>query len=238
MGTLKNLLTIAEKQVGIKEDPPNSNRVRYNTWYYGREVSGKEYPWCMVFCQWVFDQAKVKVPVRTASCSTMLAYAKKNNCYVNRNHLQPGDLLLFNFNDSSNTTVSTHCGILKTINGIKMEVIEGNTSVDNDSNGGMVMIRNRTTSQVVGAFRPIFDKDEEGIDMTKKEFINSLTEEEAYILLTKAQTYAGKLKEPSWSTKEGYWKKATEKKIVDGTRPEASIKRDEVVTILGRAGVL
>lgn len=236
MGTLSSLLAIAEKQVGIKESPPSSNNVRYNTWYYGREVSGKEYPWCMVFCQWCFDQAKIKVPVRTASCSTMFSYAKKVNAYVNRNHLQPGDLLLFNFNDPSSTTVATHCGILKNQNGIKLQVIEGNTGVGNDTNGGMVMIRDRTISQVVGAFRPIFD--EEGIDLTKTEFLNSLTDEEAYKLLTKAQSYAGKLGLPAPFAKEGYWKQATEKKIVDGSRPEASIKRDEVITILGRVGVL
>lgn len=236
MGTLSDLLEIAEKQIGTKESPPNSNRVRYNNWYYEREVSGKEYPWCMVFCQWCFDQAQIKIPVRTASCSTMLEYTRRTKTYVNRNHLQPGDLLLFNFNDPANTMVSTHCGILKNQNGTKLEVIEGNTGVGNDTNGGMVMIRDRTIYQVVGAFRPTFD--EEGINMTKKEFIDSLTDEEAYILLTKAQTHAGKLGLPAAFVKEGYWKDATEKKIIDGKRPEAPIKRDEVITILGRVGVL
>lgn len=236
MGTLSELLTIAEEQVGVKESPPNSNNVRYNTWYYGREVSGKDYPWCMAFCQWCFNQAKVKVPVRTASCSTMLDYTKRTKTYVNRNHLQPGDLLLFNFNDPGNTIVSTHCGILKNQNGTNLKVIEGNTGVGNDTNGGMVMIRDRKTSQVVGAFRPIFD--EEGIDMTKKEFLDSLTEKEAYELLAKAESYAGKQSLPAPFVKEGYWKNATEKKIVDGTRPEAHVKRDEVITILGRVGVL
>lgn len=235
MGTLSDLLAIAEKQLGTKESPPNSNKVRYNTWYYGREVSGKDYPWCMVFCQWCFDQAKIKVPVRTASCSTMLSYTKRTNTYVNRNHLQPGDLLLFNFNDPSSTVTATHCGILQNQNGTKLKVIEGNTGVGNNTNGGMVMIRDRTIYQVVGAFRPMFD--EEGINMTKKEFIDSLTDEEAYILLTKAQTHAGKLGLPAAFVKEGHWKDATEKKIIDGKRPEAPIKRDEVITILGRLDV-
>lgn len=236
MGTLNDLLAVAEKQLGIKESPPNSNKVRYNTWYYGREVSGKDYPWCMVFCQWCFDQAKVMVPVRTSSCSTMLDYTKRTKTYVDRDHLHPGDLLLFNFNNPTSTTVATHCGILKNQNGRNLKVIEGNTGVGNDTNGGMVMIRERLTSQVVGAFRPIFD--EEGIDMTKKEFIESLTDEEAYTLLTKAQSHAGKLGLPAAFVKEGYWKQATEKKIIDGKRPEAPIKRDEVITILGRVGVL
>lgn len=236
MGTLSELLTIAEKQVGIKESPPNSNKVRYNTWYYGREVSGKDYPWCMVFCQWCFDQVNVKLPVRTASCSVMLDWAKRANRYVNRNHLQPGDLVLFNFDDPSNTIVAKHCGIVKNVDGIKIEVIEGNTALGNDANGGMVMIRSRVIGTVVGAFRPTFD--EEGIDMTKKEFLSSLTDEEAYILLTKAQSHAGKLGLPAPFVKEGYWKQATDAKLIDGKRPEAPIKRDEVVTILGRAGLL
>lgn len=236
MGTLSELLAIAEKQVGVKESPPNSNNVRYNTWYYGREVNGKEYPWCMVFCQWCFDQVKVKVPVRTASCSTMLDWARRSKAYANRNNLKPGDLLLFNFNDSANTIVSTHCGILKSQNGTKLQSIEGNTGVGNDTNGGMVMIRDRNINQVVGAFRPIFD--EEGIDMTKEEFIKSLSDKEAYDLMAKAMNYSGTLKEPSWSTKEGHWKKATDKKITDGSRPEAPVKRDEVVAMLGRAGLL
>lgn len=236
MGTLSYLLTLAEKQVGIKESPPNSNNVLYNTWYYKREVSGKDYPWCMVFCQWVFNYSDVKLPVRTASCSAMLDWAKRTKTYVDRNHLKRGDLALFNFDDPASTLVAKHCGIVKSIDGIKMEVIEGNTAIGNDANGGMVMIRNRTINQVVGAVRPMYDEEVE--TMTKKEFLDSLTDAEAYTLLTKAQAHAGKLAEPTAFAKEGHWKAATDKKLVDGKRPEALIKRDEVVTILGRVGLL
>lgn len=68
MATAKELLAVAVRQLNVREDPPDSNNVRYNTWYYGREVSGKAYPWCMAFVQWVFAQAGVKLPARTASC--------------------------------------------------------------------------------------------------------------------------------------------------------------------------
>lgn len=44
--------------------------------------------------------------------------------------------------------------------------------------------------------------------------------------------------EPDWSKKEGTWTKATEKSIVDGTRPEGYVKRDEMVAILGRCGII
>ena len=31
MGTVNELLTITRKQLSVREDPPNSNNVRYNT---------------------------------------------------------------------------------------------------------------------------------------------------------------------------------------------------------------
>ena len=56
MAGAEKLLEIARAELGTKESPANSNRVKYNAWYYGREVSGAAYPWCMVFVQWCFDQ--------------------------------------------------------------------------------------------------------------------------------------------------------------------------------------
>ena len=74
--TEKELLRIATAEIGTKENPAGSNKVKYNTWYYGRAVSGKAYPWCMVFVQWVFDRAGIAVPIKTASCGTLLNAAK------------------------------------------------------------------------------------------------------------------------------------------------------------------
>lgn len=232
MSTVKELLSIAESQIGKHESPPNSNNVLYNTWYYKREVRGDDYPWCMVFCQWVFDQAKVALPVRTASCTTMMTSAKHHNRWVNNRHLQPGDLVLFNF--KGQTDVSTHCGILKSINGIKMEVIEGNTSLSNDTNGGSVMLRNRTTSQALGAFHPIFDGEEE-INMTKAEFLKSLSDKEAYELLSKAMRHANTLGE---TIKDGAMQKAKDKKVINDGMPQGLLTREQMATILVRSGVL
>lgn len=234
MGTLSNLLSIADKQVGIVESPPNSNKVLYNTWFYGKAVSGDGYPWCMTFCQWVYKQAGIKLPsTTTASCTAMMDAAKKAGCFVSRTNLKPGDLLLFNF--EGKTTVSTHCGILQSISGTKLRSIEGNTSVGNDTNGGAVMIRDRITSQVVGAVRPIF---KEELDMTKSEFLKSLTDAEAYSLLEKAMKHLDSQKEPDWSKKEGHWARATKDKVVDGSRPESYMRRDEAIAILGRKGLV
>lgn len=234
MSTLSKLLAIAEKQIGVVESPPNSNKVLYNDWYYKRSVSGPDYPWCMVFCQWVYDQASIRLPIRTASCTAMMEAAKKHKCFVNNRHLQPGDLVLYNF--KGQTDVSTHCGIIKSVNGIKMEVIEGNTAVGNDTNGGQVMLRNRNIYTALGAFRPIFDEEVEG--MTIDEFIDKLTPTQAKKIVDKARTKMAIDIEPTWSKQEGHWKTATDKKIIDGTRPEDLVKRDEMIAIVGRLGLI
>ena len=57
MASASDLLTLARRELGVTEDPKGSNRVKYNTAYYGREVSGDSYPWCCVFLWWLFRKA-------------------------------------------------------------------------------------------------------------------------------------------------------------------------------------
>lgn len=231
MATAYNVLKIASKEIGIKESPPNSNCVKYNDWYYGRKVSGEEFKWCMVFCQWVYNQAKVRLPTRTTSCTMLMNVAKAEGSWVTKN-FKPGDLVIFTFNKERKPQ---HCGIVRSDTGSSIVSIEGNTGTSNDDNGGMVMERVRAKSTILGAFRPKF---EEEIEMTIPEMINTMTDKQAYDLLTKATKYASTLKEPSWSQKEGHWAKAKAKKIVDGSEPEGFVKRDVLVAILGRLGLL
>ena len=51
---INRLVAIANGEVGISEYPPNSNNVKYNTWFYGRQVSGANYPWCCTFISYIF----------------------------------------------------------------------------------------------------------------------------------------------------------------------------------------
>ena len=53
----EKVLALARAQIGVTEQPAGSNRVKYNTAYYGREVSGAGYPWCCTFVWWLFRQA-------------------------------------------------------------------------------------------------------------------------------------------------------------------------------------
>lgn len=52
---LNRILARANAEVGITEYPPGSNNVKYNTWFYGHPVFGKDYPWCAVFLSYIFS---------------------------------------------------------------------------------------------------------------------------------------------------------------------------------------
>ena len=82
------------------------------------------------------------------------------------------------------------------------------------------------------------DEKEDDIDMTTQEFLDRLTNEQAYQLVQKAELHAKTLPEPEWSKKEGHWQRATAAGTVDGTSPERYMKRDEVIAVLGRKGLL
>lgn len=172
MATANQLLTIARKQLGICENPPGSNNVRYNTWYYGREVMGSAYPWCMVFVQWVFAQAGVKLPVRTASCGALMNAAKAAGCWVTAG-FKPGDVVIYDFPGGAATD---HCGIVETeLPDYGVQAVEGNTSQSgSQSNGGMVCRKNRPGKYIVGAVRPVFDKEKEEDDMVIYKTLNDV----------------------------------------------------------------
>lgn len=78
--------------------------------------------------------------------------------------------------------------------------------------------------------------EEKPMDIAK--LISEMTNEQAYQLMQKAELHAKTLSEPAWSQQEGHWAKAAANGIVDGTSPERPAKRDEMIAILGRLGLL
>lgn len=83
--------------------------------------------------------------------------------------------------------------------------------------------------------QPIENKIKEVLNMTKKEFIDSLTNEEAYAILSKANKFIAEKAVDEWAKED--WNGATSKGIVDGQRPNSYIKREEMVTVLKRLGL-
>jgi len=170
MTTAKKLLSVAAAELGTSESPPNSNRVKYNTAFYGREVSGSAYPWCCAFVWWCFTEAGAPELFygggKTAGCTTLMTYHKNAGQFITSGY-RPGDLVLYNW--SGNSSIAEHIGIVETIiDSRTLTAIEGNTSVASNDNGGNVMRRRRTSDYIIGAIRPAYETEEE-IDMTLNE---------------------------------------------------------------------
>lgn len=83
--------------------------------------------------------------------------------------------------------------------------------------------------------RRLSGEDEE---MDIAEMISKMTPEQAYQITAKAELHAKTLPEPVWSQVDGHWARATDEGIIDGTAPERAMKRDEVIAVLGRKGLL
>lgn len=170
MARASEFVAVAAGQIGVRESPAGSNNVRYNTWYYGHEVSGNGYPWCMVFVQWCADQAKVKLPTRTASCGALMRAAQAAGQWVEKDFL-PGDIVIFDFPGGAKTD---HCGVVESVSGANAATIEGNTGSTSDSDGGQVQRRSRPLTQIVGAVRVKFDPEKEEKPVEKR--YNTLAE--------------------------------------------------------------
>lgn len=146
MTTGERVLKIAIGELNTTENPPNSNNVKYNTWYYGQEVSGSAYPWCMAFVQWCYDKAGCPLPFLTASCASLLRWYKANEPLCVVSEPKPGDVIIYDFG---------HTGIFEYAMDDTVTAIEGNTGITNAANGGMVMRQTRSRAKVTAFIRPV-----------------------------------------------------------------------------------
>lgn len=76
--TAARLIQIAAGQVGVKESPAGSNKVKYNTWFYGQAVSGSAYPWCAVFVCWCFAVLCGDIQIEGGTTVNVSAYLLAN----------------------------------------------------------------------------------------------------------------------------------------------------------------
>lgn len=151
--TKQQIINRALAEVGITEYPPNSNKVKYNNWYYNKEVSGAAYPWCMTFIQWLFKDSNL-LPLKTASCSALYNKFKATGQIVT--DPQPGDIVFFKWNASNYPC--QHVGIVISVGGSSVVTIEGNTSINSNDNGGSVMKRQRPRNKSIVAYaRPKYE---------------------------------------------------------------------------------
>ena len=223
------ILALARSQIGVKESPAGSNNVLYNTAYYGRPVSGDAYPWCCVFQWWLFRQAGAAGLFyggqKTASCTTLYQYYKARGMAVDKQSICPGDLVFFVF-DGNQSGVMNHIGICEKVEPGYVTTIDGNTGSGNEANGGAVMRRRRALKYVGGAARPAYVTNEtskEDDDMDDKRVREIVRE-----------MLAERDKQPASDWAREAWDKLTADGIVDGTRPQAYLTRQEAAVMASR----
>jgi len=139
----------AKAELGVFESPAGSNRTKYGAWY---GMDGN--PWCAMFVTWCYsfgadDVDRTAGPFvrgsRYAYCPYVVADARANRYgLTTTDDPIPGDLVVY---DWEGDTVYDHIGLFERwAGGSTFDAIEGNTSTDNQSNGGKVMRRRRSRS--------------------------------------------------------------------------------------------
>jgi len=137
-------LAKASSQLGVKESPPNSNITPYTKWY------GMTGPWCAMFATWCYetsgDSPSFKQGVNYAYVPYIVndARAKRNGLSVTSSPVS-GDLVCYDWGYDG---TFDHVGLFDMWipNSSSFYAVEGNTSTSNQSDGGEVMRRQRSTS--------------------------------------------------------------------------------------------
>lgn len=123
MSKRDEFVEIAKSQVGVRET--GVNNVKYNTWYYGREVNGtpgtSEYAWCVVFESWCANEVGILntlVPKENNVGKLMDWYSARNLYHTSNYSPKKGDLVVFNN--------GKHTGIVEYVDN-QVHTIEGNS---------------------------------------------------------------------------------------------------------------
>ena len=149
----RDALAEARRWIGTAESPPSSNRTPFGAWF---GVNGV--PWCAIFLSYCFEVGAgytIAKGFAGAGCAvrgcayvpTTEAWLRATGMWLGRIEPLPGDIAVYNWDGG----LPDHIGIVETPgSGGSFKAVEGNTSLGNDSDGGMVMRRERTLSEVDG----------------------------------------------------------------------------------------
>ena len=147
MALVQNVIEKALSFEGVTENPAGSNNVIFNTDFYGREVSGSDYPWCVTFLWDVFRMCGASNVFcdgkKTASTEFIYDHYNDGRLFSTG---QEGDIVLIKTTSATSGRRVNHAGLVVRRNADgSYETIEGNTG-GNIANGGQVMRRTRTMS--------------------------------------------------------------------------------------------
>lgn len=149
-------LRIALRQVGVKEEPANSNTgPMVRAYQSATDVPGTGWPWCAAFALWCYRQAGAGQPYLSAYVPALRNWYQAHQRRLAAAQVKPGDFVIYEWEHDQ---TPDHIGLFRRwmdAGHTKFEAVEGNTSIRNDSNGGEVMIRLRNVSNVAMFARPV-----------------------------------------------------------------------------------
>ena len=220
MCTVKQFITTAYSDLGYKESPYGSNKTKFGEW-----IGLQGQPWCMSAVQYWAYKAGVQLPARTGSCTVFKDAAIKAGQWVTSDY-KTGDIVIFQWKNGLR-----HCGIVVSVATNILKTIEGNTAVGNDSNGGEVMLRNRTTEFVLGAVRPTFEQEVVNVDY--EQFLKLLNEYRSELRDNDSNAYSEEAR--NWAISTGLIQG-------NGTTPDGQpnymwadfLTREQFITVLYR----
>jgi hypothetical protein len=130
--------------LGTTETPAGSNQCEFTKWY------GMVGPWCAMFVTYCYEVEAGGSPSFARSSRYAYVPYVVSDAGAARNGLtitstpHPGDLVCF---DWERDGTFDHIGLFESGTATTFTAIEGNTSTSNNSNGGAVMRRDRSTQQ-------------------------------------------------------------------------------------------
>jgi hypothetical protein len=161
-------LAEARRHLGLKEDPPGSNRTPFGRWFGEDGV-----PWCAIFLSYCFAVGAGVVlcagedgpGCNAHGCAyvpTIRAWLDATGQSLDADALPAaGDIAVFDWDGGD----PDHVGIVeRRLPDGRIATIEGNTGIGDDTNGGRVMRRVRAVAVVDGYGRIRVPRVEEGPD--------------------------------------------------------------------------
>ena len=159
MATADDVIRVAGSHVGYVEGPNNDT-------VFGDRSGFPHQAWCGSFTDAALADGGMRVtrsggpdsePSSVYTPSGAAAYRRLGRWIDRNGPAQPGDLVYFDWQGGTGSGGVDHVGI---VTGVRrdgqIETIEGNTSMTNQSNGGMVMRRVRPRSVIAGFGRPAY----------------------------------------------------------------------------------
>lgn len=137
------VIKIAQKEIGVIEKPPGSNRGARVEEYLSSVKIGPGNAWCAAFVYWCFQQASFKLNrvnplVRTAGCmqhwlNTKGVKIASADAISNPSLIEPGAIFIISRGGDKG-----HTGIVTGIRAGYIQTIEGNTNSSHSAEGGSV----------------------------------------------------------------------------------------------------